>query len=200
MMRMIGAAVGVIGVLLASPASAQWVVVAPKVAESIVEIASKMGSCTGFVIDNERDLVLTAAHCDGPELYADLAPAKVRAKDVKNDLMVLHVEGIDRPALKLAKAPVKIGEEVASYGYGYAFEEALFRVAHISAVDVNIDRASYFVIDAAFVPGQSGGPVVNTKGEVVMIVQLGTEIVGLGVGTDLIIEKVGKYFAGGVKE
>ena len=45
-----------------------------------------------------------------------------------------------------------------------------------------------------FVPGQSGGPVVNEKGEVVMIVQMGTNIVGLGVGTETIRDKVGRFF------
>jgi S1-C subfamily serine protease len=189
--------------LVATPVYAQWPTVANQLRESIVYIEGKQGSCTGFVIDNERDFVLTAAHCDMEELYVDLAPAKVRAKDVKNDLMVLHVEGIDRPALKLAKKNPQIGEEVATYGYGWGLERPLFRVSYISDTEANIqtglpNQGPFFVVDKNFMPGQSGGPVVNVRNEVVSIVQLGSNVgMGLGVGAELIESKVGKYFSGG---
>src|SRR3990167_5420751 len=100
--------------------AADWTHIAPVVRESIVEIAiGTQGGCTGFVIDNDHDLVLTAAHCDNPaksgeDLYADSIPARVRAKDTKNDLMVLYVEGLDRPALAVAKHNPEVGEELAS--------------------------------------------------------------------------------------
>jgi S1-C subfamily serine protease len=47
--------------------------------------------------------------------------------------------------------------------------------------------------DISFVPGMSGGPVVNEKGEVVMMVQMGTSMVGFGVGAETIRDKVGRY-------
>ena len=180
--------------------AADWTLLVPKIEASVVAIMTKTGGCTGVVIDNDRDFVLTAAHCDGPEMYVDLAPAKIKAKDVKNDLMVVHVEGIDRPEIKLALVNPKIGDEVASYGYGYAMERPLFRVAHISDNQGRVDGQSgseFMIIDSSFVPGQSGGPVVNTKGEMVMLVQMGNDIVGLGVGAETLKLKVGKYFAGG---
>jgi serine protease Do len=188
--------------LISTPVMAQWTKIASDLRESIVYIEGKEGSCTGFVIDNERDFVLTAAHCDQPELYVDLAPAKVRAKDVKNDLLVLHVEGIDRPALRLAEADPKVGDAVASYGFGFGLEQPLFRQAHVSATNVNISATggsgNFIALDSNFIPGQSGGPTVNLKNEVVLIVQLGSNAgVGLGVGADTIRAKMGRYFVGG---
>lgn len=185
------------------PSFAQdWSEVAKKLLDSIVFLEGESGSCTGFVSDNDRDLVMTAAHCDMKEMYADLAPAKVFAKDTKNDLMVLKVEGIDRPSLKLAKADPKIGELVASYGYGWGLEKPLFRVHHIAQTDVQIPSlAGLFVVtDTTFVAGMSGGPVVNSKGEVVMIVQRGDASTGLGVPATFIDAKMGKYFEGGDKK
>ena len=188
-------------VLVVPAFAADWSVVAGNVKDSIVEIAissetgEPQGACTGFVVDNDRDFVVTAAHCDGPKVFVDNMPAKVRFKDVKNDLMVLQVEGIDRPALKLSDHDPKVGAEVASFGYGYALERPLFRVAHVSAGDIAIERGRYFAVDAAFVPGQSGGPVVDEQGRVTMVVQLGTSIIGLGVGTETIRDKVGRFFS-----
>lgn len=182
--------------------SADWVTVARTIRESIVEIAFKGGACTGFIINstakNDKDnvdYVLTAAHCEGPDLVADLLPAVIKAKDFKNDLMVLEIANTDRPALKLSDNDAKVGEAVASYGYGYALDQPLFRVAHVSAHDANIgERVQYQAIDSAFVPGQSGGPVVNGKSEVVMVVQLGSNVAGFGVGAEKIRDRIGRFF------
>lgn len=190
----------------AAPVSAQsspdWVAIAKTVRDSIVEIASDAGACTGSVVNSavkkdkdDFDYVLTAAHCKGTNLFADLKPATVKAEDFKNDLMVLQIENTDRPALTLAEKDASVGEEVASYGYGYALDQPLFRMAHVSAKDVNIgERVQYQAIDASFVPGQSGGPVVNAKGEIVMVVQLGSNVAGFGVGAEKVRDRVGRYF------
>jgi S1-C subfamily serine protease len=45
------------------------------------------------------------------------------------------------------------------------------------------------------VPGMSGGPVVDASGQVVMIVQLASDRVGLGIGAESIRAKVGRFFA-----
>ena len=190
-------------VLAVSPVlAADWVALAKPVRDSIVEIASAGGACTGFIIHSTAkrdkdnvDYVLTAAHCEGADLVADLKPAIVKAKDFKNDLMVLEIENTDRPALRLADSDPKVGEEVASYGYGYALDQPMFRVAHVSAQDANIGLpVQYHAIDASFVPGQSGGPVVNEKGQVVMVVQRGSNVVGFGVGAEKIRDRVGRFF------
>lgn len=183
--------------MLATPAFAtDWSMQAKSLSESIVYIESAAGSCTGFVINNEKNLILTAAHCDGGKLFADQSPAKVVAKDVKSDLLVLSVEDLDRPALKLALKNPSTGQEAATFGYGYGLEQPLFRASHISQEEAQISDLpyEYVMVDNAFLPGQSGGPVVNLNGDVVSIVQRGNDSIGIGVGAELIKSKMGKHF------
>ena len=190
----------------ASPSADSWSLIADRVAKSVVLVDSKSGLCTGFVINTKRDpktdtdLILTAAHCNGNELYADQEPAKIVHKDEKKDLMVLEIADTGKPALALAKEDPKVGDEVGSYGFGYGtvVDQAMFRIAHVSAKNLFIAvdgiGGPLIALDATFVGGQSGGPVINPAGEVVMIVQMGTTSVGMGVGAEIIKSKVGKYF------
>ena len=188
-----------------APVVAQtWQVTAEKVAKSIVYLemdgpdAEPSGSCTGITIDKE--VVLTAAHCYTPSMRASGIPiTKVLFRDTKYDLLVLSVEKLDSEIMALASENPKVGQEVASYGYGYGLEIPLFRISHISADKVVAPEVGiggpYLVIDAAFVGGQSGGPVFNLMGEIVMIVQMGTDRVGIGRGVEALRDKIGKYAA-----
>lgn len=186
-------------------AQTDWASIVALLAKSTVYLESADGSCTGFVINTlEKDgkkltHIATAAHCDGKDLYADQTPTKVIFKDNKKDLMVLQVDDLERPALRLALEDPKIGETVASYGFGYAWERPMFRLAHIADDETYIHEdgvgGPFFMLDAAFVGGQSGGPCVNAKGEVVMIVQRASDRVGLGVGAKTIHSKIGRFFA-----
>lgn len=166
------------------------------------------GSCTGFVVnanatpsgkaDHGTDYVATAAHCDGGKLFADHVPAQVVYKNTKKDLLVVEVADLTRPALKLAAKNPEVGDSVASYGFGLGLERPMLRIATVA------DNAStlpeygiggpYIQTDAQFVPGQSGGPVVNKAGEIVAIVQMGGSGVGLGVGAETLRAEIGRFF------
>ena len=188
--------------------AADWTVLVKDLAKSVVaiEINDNGTSCTGFVInakakgkkdDEDLDYVLTAAHCEAEKMWADQAEAKVIAKNKEKDLLVLAIDDSGRPALKLAADNPKVGEEVGSFGYGYGLERPMLRLTHIAAetyIPYEGIGGPLFLTDATFVPGQSGGAVVNAAGEVVMIVQRGTESVGIGVGADTIRSKVGKFW------
>ena len=183
-----------------------WSAVVKQLERSIVfvEIGDR-GACTGFVIDEARHYVMTAAHCAPNEhdvLWVDRVVAKGISRDTKKDLLVVEVKDLDpaRKALKLAAKNPAIGEEIMSAGYGYALERPFFRQAHIQDDALMIPEGGvggpYISTDAPFVGGQSGGPGVNLAGEVVLIVQRGDGgTTGLGVGTEIIRERMGRFFA-----
>jgi S1-C subfamily serine protease len=186
--------------------AADWTALVRDLQKSVVTIERDDNgtSCTGFIInsrvkkeDEDLDYVLTANHCEAAKLWADQTVAKIVAKNTEKDLLVLSVENTDRPALKLAADNPKVGEDVASFGYGMGLEKPLFRIAHISAetyIPYEGIGGPLFFIDGAFVGGQSGGPVVNAAGEVVMMVQRSSASVGIGVGAETMKGRVGKYW------
>lgn len=191
---------------LPTSAANEWNTVAATMRKSIAYLTGPEGSCTAWSINREKDYVMTAAHCDQAKdsLLVDNIPAKVVAKDTKKDLMVLEVKGMDRPALRLASENPVIGDEVASYGFGAALERPMFRVTHVSDNDLYIPfegiGGPFILTDTNFIGGQSGCPVVNLAGNVVMIVQRGSDAgFGLGVGAETIKDKMGRYFSKEVK-
>jgi S1-C subfamily serine protease len=210
MRRISAAIIGLLFFIAPVLAFDSWNPIAEKVQKSLAFLAvGSMGSCTAFVINEKENYVLSANHCfgtevEGKDLLVDNSPAKLVARDQKHDLMVLFVKGLDKPALHLAKNDPKIGDQVASYGYGLGLERPLFRVAYISDNDTTIDGSGLpdhlIAVDAQFVPGQSGGPVVNQVGDVVMMVEAGGQGVGLGPGAETIKGHMGRYFEAKPKE
>lgn len=181
-----------------------WSAIIQKVEKALVWVeVGDQGGCSGFVIDTARKYVMTAQHCQPAEagvVWVDRVPAKVVSRDVKKDLMVVVADLLDpsRTALKLAdKNPVR-GQEVMSAGYGFALERPFFRKASVQDDQLMMpDIGGPFIsTDAAFVGGQSGGPVVDINGDVVSIVQRGDGgTTGLGVGAEIIRARMGRFFS-----
>lgn len=180
--------------------AADWAQVVKQVEKSVVFVeVGDEGSCTGFVIDQARHYVMTAAHCYKESMWADRVPARIVSRDVKKDLLVIEAKDIDpsRPALKLAAHNPERGSEVMSVGYGYGLERPFFRQAHVQDDQLMLPQQGgpFISTDSTFVPGQSGGPVVNILGEIVAIVQLGDNgSTGMGVGAETIRERMGRFF------
>lgn len=177
-----------------------WPGVVKHVESALVSVESNDGSCSGSVIDTVRKYVLTAAHCDGAELYADRVRADVVSKDTHEDLLVLEVKHLDpsRTALTLAAKNPAIQTQILACGFGYALERPFYRSARITdnAIVIPGLTQTYIGTDSSFIGGMSGGPVVNDRGEIVMIVQRGdAATLGIGVGAEMIRERVGRFFA-----
>lgn len=142
------------------------------------------GQGSGVVI-SDGGLVLTAAH-----VVQTAEKIKIRftsGKEVPAKIMRLS-KGADIALLKLAWIPdgikvaklgnsdkVQIGEKICIIGAPYGLSHSL-SVGHISRKHQEINktsgflRAEFFQTDAAINHGNSGGPMFNTKGEVVGIV------------------------------
>lgn len=183
--------------------AADWSSVVKQVEKSVVWAqVGDSGGCTAFVINQEKHYLLTAAHCFAGEhgvVWTAFVPTRVVALDSKKDLMVLEAKDLDPslPALKMAAKNPERGAEVMSVGYGYALERPFFRQAHVQDDQLVLDGSGgpFISTDSPFVPGQSGGPVVNIAGEIVAIVQLGDRgTSGMGVGVEIIRERVGRFF------
>lgn len=148
-------------------------------------------SGSGWVAAPET--VVTAAHVVEDAGYVAIRrdgawgrlPAEVLLLDGRNDLAVLHVEGLEGlPSLTLAEAVP--GEPVAVLGYpgGGPLDVGAGRVGRTAPVLTRDAEGGELVgrevtsVRAEVRPGNSGGPVVDARGEVV-----GT-VFGAGIGTE----------------
>jgi serine protease Do len=134
---------------------------------------------TGFLISDDG-YVLTNHHVvDGAEsVTVRLADrrefqAKVVGSDEQSDVALLKVEGKGLPALRTSAKPLKAGEWVVAIGSPFGLDHSV-TAGIVSAVGranpyANQQYVPFIQTDVAINRGNSGGPLLNTKGEVVGI-------------------------------
>ena len=156
----------------------------------------RKGQGSGFIISPDG-LILTNHHVvDGAdEIKVHLTDdrefnAKVIGSDAKTDVAVIKIDGKDLPCVKLGNSKdVKVGEWVAAIGAPFGLENTVTS-GIVSAKSRNLpsDQFVPFIqTDAAVNPGNSGGPLFNSYGEVIGITTAkystsssGTNVEGLG--------------------
>src|SRR3972149_1690997 len=135
---------------------------------------------SGFIISADG-YILTTHHVMGEdrevevELHAGRTlPAKVVGKDRRTDLALLKVDGGGSlPVLPLGNSDhVQIGELVIAAGNPFGLEHTV-TVGVVSRKGHGFGRLGFFddyiQTDASISPGNSGGPLVNMRGEVIGI-------------------------------
>jgi putative serine protease PepD len=138
---------------------------------------------TGFVIDDQGN-ILTAAHVvDGGSsitvTFQDgtTKTATVAGKDNATDAAVVKVDpsGLNLHPIKLGDSgSLQVGDELAAIGSPFGYPESL-STGVVSGLDRTIQAPNGFTVahaiqtDAALNPGNSGGPVLNSAGEVIGI-------------------------------
>lgn len=142
------------------------------------EPRSSGGVGSGFIV-SEDGYILTNAHVvndatgivvrlrDRTELTATLI-----GLDELTDVALIKVDADNLPVVKIASADdVAVGEWVLAIGSPFGFDQTATQ-GIVSAVSRNLPSANYVPFiqtDAAVNPGNSGGPLFNTDGEVIGI-------------------------------
>lgn len=146
---------------------------------------------TAFLVSRDGYAV-TCAHVvkDATEVRLAIAGKELRASviaaDEKNDVAVLKVEASGQPTIPIGLASeVEAGAHVWVLGYPLASvlgDTVKVTSGTISGVTVQ-GTQRIIQIDAAVNPGNSGGPLLNDRGEVIGIVNakiVGAEVTGVG--------------------
>jgi S1-C subfamily serine protease len=144
-----------------------------------IEIARGGGSGViftpdGFVLTNnhvvERGGVLRVTLPDGRETEASLI-----GRDADTDLAVIRIAGSPLPWARFGDSrQVRVGQVAVAIGNPYGFHHSI-TAGVVSAIGRSLRAQSMRLIedviqtDAALNPGNSGGPLVTTRGEVIGI-------------------------------
>ena len=136
------------------------------------------GQGSGFIVGGDG-LILTNAHVvqGAKEVNVKLADrrefaARVLGSDRQSDVAVLKIEAHGLPTAPLGDPKqLRVGEWVLAIGSPFGFENSVTAgVVSAKGRSLPDDSAVPFIqTDAAVNPGNSGGPLFNTRGEVVGI-------------------------------
>lgn len=133
---------------------------------------------SGFIVSPDG-IILTNAHVvrDAKEVTVKLTDrrefrAKVLGADPKTDVAVLKIDARNLPTVALGNTrDLKVGEWVLAIGSPFGFENSV-SAGVVSAKGRSLPDDSFVPFiqtDVAVNPGNSGGPLFNTRGEVVGI-------------------------------
>ena len=137
----------------------------------------RFGAGAGIIWD-ANGLILTNNHVVGRRTPTVILQndreyeSRLLARDPDVDLALLSIDATDLTALKPASVSPRVGEMVFAFGHPWGQRNTVTRgivSALVSAQNRRGDTLPVVRSDAPLAPGNSGGPLVNAKGEVVGI-------------------------------
>lgn len=146
---------------------------------SVVTIMNDIGNGSGFLVSSDG-YVLTDAHVVGDDKQARIrwpdgivTLGEVVRVSKKRDVAILKTNPRDRMPLALRRGPVSPGERVYAIGSpkNQSYEGTV--TSGIISADRTVDGLRYVQSDVMVSHGSSGGPLLNEKGEVIGLTDLG---------------------------
>jgi serine protease Do/serine protease DegQ len=138
------------------------------------------GAGSGVIVDADKGFIITNAHVveDATDILVTLAddrtvPAQVKARDERSDIALLQVKPgnlVDIPLGDSTK--LEVGDYVVAIGNPFGLQHTVTSgiVSALGRSGINPDNFEDFIqTDASINMGNSGGALVNLKGELVGI-------------------------------
>jgi len=146
------------------------------VVRSTDRTGSDLGLGTGFAIAGQG-LIATAYHVigDGREISIELKDSRklpvteIFASSSQLDLAIVRVDGLELPPLELsAESKTPAGREIVALGHPEGFRNSV--VSGVVSGHQEIDGVEMLQLAMSIERGNSGGPVLDARGQVVGIV------------------------------
>jgi S1-C subfamily serine protease len=145
---------------------------------AIVSVITQSGQGSGVVWDAENGTIVTNNHVVEGSSNVEVAlfdgeriPGTVQATDPDTDLAVIDVDQPGLTEVPFASDLPRVGELAIALGNPLGFENSV-TAGIVSALHRDLSEGAYVDLiqtDAPISPGNSGGALVNAKGEVIGI-------------------------------
>ncbi len=146
-----------------------------KVKPSVVSVSTRRRDGSGFLI--KGDTVVTNAHVVEYAYRATIGLSNgqsvtgyVVGRDTKNDIAIINISAVNLSTLSFGDSSqnsLKQGDRVYAFGFPFALAgEPSFSEGSLSR-RVNENSKEYLEISNSILPGNSGGPLVNSAGDVI---------------------------------
>jgi S1-C subfamily serine protease len=158
-----------------------WSTIYEQLKDSVVLIETNLGLGSGFVYDMDGHIVTNhhviedASSIQVTFLNGNVTSADVVGMDIYSDLAVIKIDPTVttlQPVVVGSSSDLIVGEPVAAMGNPFGLSDTL-TAGIVSSLERTMEAEGNYVIidiiqiDAAVNPGNSGGPLVNLKGQVV---------------------------------
>lgn len=159
---------------------ANWRQVIETARPAVVLIRTDKAQGSGFLMKADGTIATNAHVIAGAStIEVKLATGEVYRRvfvvtmDESEDVAILRIEAVDLPVLSLANSnDVKVGDDVLLVGAPLGLEETI-STGLVSAIRVSESGLRVIQTTAAASPGSSGGPLLNSKGEVIGLLSFG---------------------------
>jgi len=185
---------------LKATTSADFSEIIEDVVESVVSIRTDVSQGSGFIIHEEGFIVTNVHVLTG----AKFAQAVTSDGEVKSASLIGYDAGFDVAILKISGSykalefddsdNIRIGEKVIAVGnplgLSFSVTEGIVSALNRDGLD---NEESYIQTDVPLNPGNSGGPLINKKGEVIGLNNFkvgGAEGLGFALESNVVVEKI----------
>jgi S1-C subfamily serine protease len=130
-------------------------------------------SANGYIVTNNHVVSACVGDVHGNLTGDGAATLRIVSKDETNDLALLQAKGSFKQAATIRGPAVRSGDSIIAIGYpfhGLLTSDFTVTTGIVSSLSGILNDTRYLQISAPVQPGNSGGPLLDTSGNVVGVV------------------------------